>query len=97
MLDKTMLVGALKNDQSNLNTVLNEATNIGKIMGKMEFVSGLVSALESGRFDFINNDNAQSTLIKDIDKQLDENLQSEKTVAGVHYTEVNQIIDDTSI
>lgn len=70
MLDKTMLLGALKNDLSVFQENLKDLTNVGKIMGRCEITSQLISILESGKFDSVKKEEAQSDIINNIDESL---------------------------
>jgi hypothetical protein len=70
MLDKTMLLGALKNDHAANQETLKESTNVGKIMGRCEVIGQLIGVLESGKFDFVNKEEAQQNIVNEIDESL---------------------------
>ena len=68
LLDKVMLIGALKNDLSIFQNRINEITEIGKLMGKHELTSQFISSLEEGRFDFVSKEDGQKVAEKQMDK-----------------------------
>ena len=80
MLDKAMLIGALKNDQAALQDALNQSTNIGKIMGKSEIVGQFLTTLENGTFDFVVKEESQEVAEKNMDDLI---VKSENTAEGL--------------
>ena len=95
MLDKELLIGALKNDISVFKNGIDQATTIGKLIGKLELTSEFLSCLHEGRFDFVAKEVGQEVAEKQMDKAIESLHQVDCGINKINETEPSDELNET--